>query len=184
MPSKSPALILLQACRRLVDVPPPEAASPGTAAGIDQAAPGDGEVMPGRHDREEEEQPGEHTCHRGPLCAAWADDGREYHGDGGHGCDHSSCQEIACESGCAPCCLAGASGSGPAAGPSTTTGPGSLAQVHTCPCGEVLEFGGDYGAPGTGQEWHCGNGHSWSRAGGRFADPSDGAHILQPGDVR
>ncbi len=68
--------------------------------------------------------------------------------------------------------------------PSTTTGPGSLEQVHTCPCGEVLEFGGDYGAPGTGQGWHCRNGHSWSRAGGRFADPSSGAHLLRPGDVR
>ena len=177
---QSTALILLRAYRRLVEVPPPEAASPGTAAGIDQAASGDDEVIPGRPGRGGE-QPGEHTCHRGPLCAAWADDGREYHG---HGCDHSSCQEIACESGCAPCCLAGASGSGPAAGPSTTTEPGSLAQVHTCPCGELLEFGGDYGAPGTGQEWHCGNGHSWSRSGGRFADPASGAHILQPGDVR
>jgi hypothetical protein len=179
---KSPALILLRAYRRLVEVPPPEAASPGTAAGIDQAASGDGEVMPGRHDGGEE--PGEHTCHRGPLCAAQEDDAREYDGGGGPGCDHFTCQEIVWEYGCAACYLAGASDGGPAAGPSTTTGPGSLAQVHTCPCGEVLEFGGDYGAPGTGQEWHCRNGHSWSRAGGRFADPSSGAHLLRPCDVR
>jgi hypothetical protein len=45
--SRSPALILLRAYRRLVEVPPPEDAAPGTAAGIDQAASGDGEVMPG-----------------------------------------------------------------------------------------------------------------------------------------
>jgi hypothetical protein len=116
--------------------------------------------MPGRHDGGEE--PGEHTCHRGLLCAAQEDDAREYDG-GGPGCDHFTCQEIVCEYGCAACFLAGASDGGPAAGPATATGPGSLAQVHTCPCGEVLEFGGDYGAPATSQEWHCRNGHSWSR---------------------
>ena len=181
--SRSPALILLQAYRRLVQVPPPEAASPGTAAGIDQAAPGDEEVISGGRDRGGK-QPGEHTCHRGPVCAAWADGGHEHDDDGGRGCDHSSCQEIACESDCAPCCLAGASGSGPAAGPCTITGPGPAGQVHTCPCGEVLEYGGEYGSPGTGQEWHCGSGHSWSKAGGRFTNPASGAHLLRPGDVR
>jgi hypothetical protein len=70
--------------------------------------------------------------------------------------------------------------SGPPARSGSRPGPGSPAQVHARPCGEVLE----YGAPGTGQEWHCGSGHSWARAGGRLAGPSSGAHILQPGDVR
>ena len=46
--SRSPALILLRACQRLVEVPPPEAASPSTPPGIDQAAPGDDEAMSGR----------------------------------------------------------------------------------------------------------------------------------------
>jgi hypothetical protein len=182
--SRSPALILLRAYRRRAEVPPPQDASPGTTAGTDQSGSGDDEVISGGRERGGK-QPGEHTCHRGPLCAASADDCHEHDDDGGgHGCAHSSCQQIACGSGCAPCCLAGASGSGPAAGPCTTTGPGPLAQVHTCPCGEVLEYGGDYGAPGTGQEWHCASGHSWSRTGGRFTDPSSGAHLLQPGEVR
>jgi hypothetical protein len=104
---------------------------------LTQAASGDDEVMPGRPERGEK-QPGEHTCHRGPLCDAPADDGHEHDDDGsGHGCAHSSCQQITCESGCAPCRLAEASDSGPAAGPCTITGPGPLTQVHTCPYDEL-----------------------------------------------
>jgi hypothetical protein len=83
--SRSPALILLRAYRRLVEVPPPEAASPGTAAGIDQALPGDDEVISGGCDRGGK-QPNQHTCHRGPLCADWTDGGHEHDDDdGGHG---------------------------------------------------------------------------------------------------
>jgi hypothetical protein len=39
--NRSPALILLRACRRLVEVPPPEAASPGPAS-AEPGKPGHG----------------------------------------------------------------------------------------------------------------------------------------------
>ena len=124
--------------------------------------------MPGRDDR------GREQARRAHLPS-------QYDDDGGPGCGHPTCQEIACESGCAPVLPRGGGRQRPAAGPSTTTEPGSLAEVNTCPCGEVLEYRGDYRAPGTGQEWHCRNGHSWSRGpAAGFADPSDGAHILRP----
>jgi hypothetical protein len=36
-----------------------------------------------------------------------------------------------------------------------------------------IEFGGRYGAPGVGAEYHCSEGHSWSKVGGEFYRPED-----------
>jgi hypothetical protein len=58
---------------------------------------------------------------------------------------------------------------------------GSLAEVHTCPCGEVLEYCGRLRSAGT---WPgmapAAQRHSWSRPGGGSPDPCSGAHILHP----
>lgn len=58
-------------------------------------------------------------------------------------------------------------------------------EMRLCPrCHANAWYVADYGAPGVGQAWRCENGHDLARVGGRFYDPSEGAHLLDEDDVR